>query len=117
MDSRAPGARLRLVVVVSIAAAALVLAPSVAAKHSSFAPPENQTEVCAPRGSSQPIAGGFRAGLWVTSTTQGSVPRGSSQPNAGGFRAGQWVTSATQGCSPGDLYPLSGGYRAGHWVP
>jgi hypothetical protein len=117
VTSRSPGARLRLVVVVSMATAALVLAPSVAAKTPPVAPAQTLTQACAPTGSSQPIAGGFRAGQWVTSATQGSGPRGSSQPIAGGFRAGQWVTSATQGCSPGDLYPLSGGYRAGHWVP
>jgi hypothetical protein len=115
VTSRLRGARLRLVVVVSMAAAALVLAPSVAV--SPVAAAQTLTQGCTPNGSSSPLSGGFRAGRWVTSGTQGSVPNGSSSPLSGGFRAGQWVTSGTQGCSPGDLHPLSGGYRAGHWVP
>ena len=89
MTSRLRGARLRLVVVVSMAAAALVLAPSVAVS---------------------PVVA-------AQTLTQGCTPNGSSHPLSGGFRAGQWVTSVTQGCSSGDLHPLSGGYRAGHWVP
>ncbi len=41
-----------------------------------------------------------------------------SHPLSGGFRAGQWVTSVTQGSDPnGSSHPLSGGFRAGHWVP
>ena len=88
MTSRSIGARLRLVVVVSMVAAALALAPSAAS----------------------PVVA-------AQTLSQGCTLTGSSHPVAGGFRAGQWATSVTQGCSPGDPYPLSGGYRAGHWVP
>ena len=89
MTSRSPGARLRVVVVVPMVAAALAFAPAVAAKTPPFRPAQTLTQNCSPRSNSHPLSGGFRAGQWVT-----------------------------QGCSrSGNLHPLSGGFRAGRWVP